>query len=158
MSWAPLVLFRRLPAVPRLLLLSQLAFNVGFYLVVPFLAVHLTEDLALSGGVIGLVLGVRTFSQQGLFFLGGGLADRFGVKPMVLLGCTIRITGFLVLAAVTSLPGVLLGPCSSGSPPRCSHRRWSRRSPTRGGNWRQPGWPPARRSSGSTPSPASSAR
>ena len=109
MSWAPLVLFRRLPAVPRLLLLSQLAFNVGFYLVVPFLAVHLTEDLALAGGVVGLVLGVRTFSQQGLFFLGGGLADRFGVKPMVLLGCAIRITGFLALAAATSLPGVLLG-------------------------------------------------
>ena len=109
MSWAPLVLFRRLPGVPRLLLLSQLAFNVGFYLVVPFLAVHLTEDLALAGGVVGLVLGVRTFSQQGLFFLGGGLADRFGIKPMVLLGCSIRITGFLVLAAASSLPGVLLG-------------------------------------------------
>ena len=109
MAWAPLVLFRRLPAVPRLLLLSQLAFNVGFYLVVPFLAVHLTEDLALAGAVVGLVLGVRTFSQQGLFFLGGGLADRFGVKPMVLIGCAVRISGFLVLAVAPSLPGVLLG-------------------------------------------------
>jgi MFS family permease len=107
--WGPLVLFRRLPAVPRLLLLSQLAFNVGFYLVVPFLAVHLTEDLALAGGVVGLVLGVRTFSQQGLFFLGGGLADRFGVKPMVVLGCVIRIAGFVVLALASSLPGVLTG-------------------------------------------------
>ena len=109
MNWTPLVLFRRLPDVPRLLLLSQLAFNIGFYLVVPFLAVHLTEDLALAGAVVGLVLGVRTFSQQGLFFLGGGLADRFGVKPMVVIGCTIRIAGFLVLAVATSLPGVLFG-------------------------------------------------
>lgn len=76
---------------------------------VPFLAVHLTEDLALAGAVVGLVLGVRTFSQQGLFFLGGGLADRFGVKPMVLIGCSIRIAGFLVLAVATTLPMVLLG-------------------------------------------------
>jgi ABC-type dipeptide/oligopeptide/nickel transport system ATPase component/MFS family permease len=108
-TWAPLVLFRRLPGVVRLLLLSQLAFNVGFYLVVPFLAVHLTEDLALAGGVVGLVLGIRTFSQQGLFFLGGGLADRFGVRPVVLVGCTVRIAGFLVLAVASSLPAVLLG-------------------------------------------------
>ncbi|MCZ2815914.1 MFS transporter [Modestobacter sp. VKM Ac-2984] len=109
LSWAPVVLFRRLPAVPRLLLLSQLAFNVGFYLVVPFLAVHLTEDLALAGGLVGLVLGVRTFSQQGLFFLGGGLADRFGVKSVVVVGCLVRIAGFGVLAVATSLPAVLLG-------------------------------------------------
>ncbi|MCO7221904.1 MFS transporter [Klenkia sp. PcliD-1-E] len=109
MSWAPWVLVRRLPAVPRLLLASQLAFNVGFYLVVPFLAVHLSQDLALAGGVIGLVLGIRTFSQQGLFFLGGGLTDRFGVKPVVVVGCGIRIAGFLVLAVVESLAGVLVG-------------------------------------------------
>jgi MFS family permease len=107
--WAPWVLVRRLPAVPRLLLASQLAFNIGFYLVVPFLAVHLTQDLALAGGVVGLVLGVRTFSQQGLFFLGGGLTDRYGVKPVVVVGCTIRVVGFVVLAAVGSLPGVLVG-------------------------------------------------
>ena len=109
MSWQPAVLFRRLPLVPRLLLASQLAFNIGFYLVVPFLAVHLTEDLALAGGVVGLVLGVRTFSQQGLFFLGGGLADRFGVKSVVLAGVAVRIAGFAVLAVTTSLPGVLAG-------------------------------------------------
>jgi MFS family permease len=108
-SWAPWVLVRRLPAVPRLLLASQLAFNIGFYLVVPFLAVHLTENLALAGGVVGLVLGVRTFSQQGLFFLGGGLTDRFGVKPVVVVGCTVRVVGFGVLAVVDTLPGVLVG-------------------------------------------------
>ncbi len=109
MSWAPWVLVRRLPAVPRLLLASQLAFNIGFYLVVPFLAVHLSQDLALAGGVIGLVLGIRTFSQQGLFFLGGGLTDRFGVKPVVVTGCAVRIAGFGVLAVVESLAGVLVG-------------------------------------------------
>lgn len=54
--WSPVVLFRRLPAVPRLLL-SQLASNVGCCLVAPFLVVHLTEDLALAGGLVGLALG-----------------------------------------------------------------------------------------------------
>jgi len=108
------VAFRRLPTLPRLLLLTQLAFNLGFYLVVPFLVVRLTEDLGFAGGVVGLVLGLRTFSQQGLFFLGGGLADRYGVKPMVLAGCAIRITGFVVLGFATSLPGVLIGAMLTG--------------------------------------------
>lgn len=112
--WPPLALFLRLPAVPRLLLLSQLAFNFGFYLVVPFLVVRLTEDLAFAGGLVGLVLGARTFSQQGLFFLGGALGDRFGIKPMVVLGCAIRIAGFLVLGVATSLPMVLAGALLTG--------------------------------------------
>ncbi len=36
-----------LPRPMRLIVLGQLAFNTGFYLVLPFLAVHLASDLAL---------------------------------------------------------------------------------------------------------------
>src|ERR687889_2917607 len=68
--------FGRLPRVVQLLVLTQLTFNIGFYMVLPYLATHLTEDLALAGAVVGLVLGLRTFSQQGLFVVGGTLTDR----------------------------------------------------------------------------------
>lgn len=101
--------FGKLPGIARLLLLTQLAFNVGFYLVVPFLAVHLADDLALAGWAIGLVLGVRTFSQQGMFAVGGALADRYGVKPAVLTGCVIRILGFVVLGVADTFATVLGG-------------------------------------------------
>ncbi len=107
--WSLLSRFCRLPGIARLLLLTQLAFNVGFYLVVPFLAVHLAEDLALAGWTVGLVLGVRTFSQQGMFVLGGALADRYGTKPVVLGGCAVRVVGFVVLAAADSFTSVLAG-------------------------------------------------
>ncbi|MDR7320138.1 MULTISPECIES: MFS transporter [Catenuloplanes] len=99
----------RLPAVPRLLVFTQLAFNVGFYLVLPFLADHLGAGLGLAAAVVGLVLGLRTFSQQGLFPLGGVLADRYGARPVVLAGCTVRIAGFLVLALAHDLATVLAG-------------------------------------------------
>lgn len=112
--WAPVALYLRLPLVPRLLLCSQLAFNFGFYLVVPFLVVRLTEDLAFTGGLVGLVLGARAFSQQGLFLLGGGLADRFGIKPVVVLGCAVRVAGFGVLGVATSVAGVLIGAVLTG--------------------------------------------
>ncbi|MEU9435117.1 MFS transporter [Streptomyces sp. NPDC048252] len=78
----------------RLLILTQLAFNIGFFAVLPFLAGHLGETVGMAGWLVGFVLGLRTFSQQGLFVVGGALADRYGVRPVVLAGCVLRIAGF----------------------------------------------------------------
>ncbi|MER5311765.1 MFS transporter [Streptomyces sp. NPDC002773] len=85
----------------RLLVSSQFAFNVGFFAVLPYLADHLGGTLGLGGALVGLVLGLRTFSQQGLFVVGGALTDRYGPRPVVLAGCALRIAGFgwLSLAA-----------------------------------------------------------
>ncbi|WP_226347119.1 MFS transporter [Agilicoccus flavus] len=102
-------LVARLPAPLALLLFTQFAFNVGFYLVVPFLAAYLGHTLQLAGWVVGAVLGVRTFSQQGLFVVGGALADRFGIRASIVVGCGIRIAGFVTLGLSASLPGVVTG-------------------------------------------------
>ena len=40
----------------------------------------------MAGATIGLVLGLRTLSQQGMFFVGGALSDRFGARRMILSG------------------------------------------------------------------------
>ncbi|MGW5753146.1 MFS transporter [Nocardia rhamnosiphila] len=101
------------PAV-RLLVLTQLAFNIGFFMVLPYLSVHLTEDLGLRAAFVGVVLGLRTFSQQGLFFIGGSLADRWGVKPVVLAGCVCRILGFVGLAFAGSVPGIVVATILTG--------------------------------------------
>jgi MFS family permease len=84
----------RLSPLLRLLILTQLAFNIGFFAVLPFLAEHLGGAVGMAGGMVGFVLGLRTFSQQGLFVVGGALADRYGVRPVVLAGCALRIAGF----------------------------------------------------------------
>lgn len=107
--WSLLGHVTRLPGIVRLLLITQMVFNIGFYLVVPFLAVHLSEDLAMAGWAIGIVLGVRTFSQQGMFVVGGALADRYGVRPTVLAGCALRVFGFVVLATAGTFATVLIG-------------------------------------------------
>ncbi|MER7715567.1 MFS transporter [Streptomyces flaveolus] len=78
----------------RLLILTQLAFNIGFFAVLPFLAEHLGQAVGMAGWLVGFVLGLRTFSQQGLFVVGGALADRYGIRPVVLAGCVLRIAGF----------------------------------------------------------------
>ncbi|MFI5673993.1 MDR family MFS transporter [Streptomyces cellulosae] len=84
----------RLSPLLRLLILTQLAFNIGFFVVLPFLSEHLGRAVGMAGWLVGLVLGLRTFSQQGLFVVGGALADRYGIRPVVLAGCVLRIAGF----------------------------------------------------------------
>lgn len=112
--FAALADFGRLPLVMKLLVSTQGAFNVGFYMVLPYLAAHLSEDLALAGGVVGLVLGLRTFSQQGLFMVGGILADRWGAKPVILAGCALRVGGFVLLGVSGTLAGVVGGALLTG--------------------------------------------
>ncbi|MEV4875916.1 MFS transporter [Streptomyces cyaneofuscatus] len=82
----------------RLLTTTQFAFNTGFFAVLPYLAAHLGSGLSMAGWLVGLVLGLRTFSQQGLFVVGGALTDRYGPRPVVLAGCALRIAGFGWLA------------------------------------------------------------
>ncbi|MCJ0892561.1 MFS transporter [Rhodococcus sp. ARC_M5] len=106
--WSFLVDLRRATPTVRLFVLTQMTFNIGFFMVLPYLSVHLTSDLGLGAALVGVVLGIRTFSQQGLFFVGGTLADRWGIKPVVLVGCVLRVAGFVGLAFADSLAAVLI--------------------------------------------------
>ncbi|MYX52906.1 MFS transporter, partial [Streptomyces sp. SID8385] len=96
-----------LPPYLRLLAGTQFAFNTGFYAVLPYLAGHLGDGLGMAGWLVGLVLGLRTFSQQGLFVVGGALTDRYGPRPVVLAGCLLRIAGFAWLALAGSTATVV---------------------------------------------------
>jgi MFS family permease len=98
----------------RLLLLNQLSINIGFYMLMPYLAGHLAGDLALAGWAIGLVLGARNFCQQGMFCIGGALADRYGYKPLIVAGCALRTGGFAALGLVDSLPALLVASAATG--------------------------------------------
>ncbi|OLT36256.1 multidrug transporter [Rhodococcus sp. CUA-806] len=103
-----------LPAVVKLLLASMVLFNIGFYLVVPYLAVHMSENLGFGAAMVGLVLGLRTFSQQGMFFIGGSIGDRLGRRPVILWGIAVRIIGFAILAVADNTAAVVLGVLSIG--------------------------------------------
>ncbi|WP_331272972.1 MFS transporter [Motilibacter deserti] len=112
--WGIVRELRSAEPVVRLLVLTQLAFNVGFFMVLPYLSVHLADDLGLAAAAVGLALGIRTFSQQGLFVVGGTLADRYGVKRVVLAGCALRVAGFLGLAVADSAVAVFAATALTG--------------------------------------------
>ncbi|AWZ07803.1 MULTISPECIES: MFS transporter [unclassified Streptomyces] len=98
----------------QLLMVNQFTINLGFYMLMPYLAQHLSGSLGLAGWVVGLVLGVRNFSQQGMFLIGGTLADRFGYKPMIIAGLALRIVGFATLGMVDSVPALIAASAATG--------------------------------------------
>ncbi|MGJ5832188.1 MFS transporter [Streptomyces ossamyceticus] len=98
----------------QLLMVNQFTINLGFYMLMPYLAAHLSGTLGLAGWVVGLVLGVRNFSQQGMFVVGGTLADRLGYKPLIVAGCVLRTVGFAALGFVDSLPALLAASAATG--------------------------------------------
>ncbi|MFH8514343.1 MFS transporter [Streptomyces gelaticus] len=98
----------------QLLMVNQFGINLGFYMLMPYLADHLAHGLGLATWAVGLVLGVRNLSQQGMFWLGGTLADRIGYKPMILAGCALRTGAFAVLAFADTLPALIIASAATG--------------------------------------------
>ncbi|MFI0084647.1 MDR family MFS transporter [Streptomyces bobili] len=98
----------------QLLMANQFTINLGFYMLMPYLAAHLSGTLGLAGWVVGLILGVRNFSQQGMFLVGGTLADRLGYKPMIVAGCVLRTVGFATLGLVDSLAALIAASAATG--------------------------------------------
>ncbi|WP_232320290.1 MFS transporter [Herbidospora daliensis] len=106
--------WRSFDGTARLLMVNQFTINVAFYLLMPFLAGHLSGGLGLAGWTVGLVLGVRNLSQQGLFLLGGTLADRLGYRPVIIAGCLLRTLGFALLGFAGTLPVLLAASAMTG--------------------------------------------
>ncbi|MET8405209.1 MFS transporter [Streptomyces sp900116325] len=106
--------FRSFNGCIRLLMVQQFTINTAFYMLMPYLAVHLADGLDMAAWAVGLVLGVRNFTQQGMFLIGGTLADRLGYKPVIIAGCVLRTFGFSLLGFVDSLPALVAASAATG--------------------------------------------
>ncbi|GAB08771.1 putative major facilitator superfamily transporter [Gordonia araii NBRC 100433] len=95
-------------------MVNQFTINLGFYMLVPYLAAYLGGTLGFAAWLVGFVLGVRNFSQQGMFLVGGTLADRLGYKKLIVAGCLLRTGGFALLATVESLPAIIVAAAATG--------------------------------------------
>ncbi|MEU7004124.1 MFS transporter [Nonomuraea sp. NPDC046570] len=106
--------FRSFDRPIQLLQINQAGINLGFYMLMPYLAQHLAAGAGLAAWTIGLILGVRNLSQQGLFLIGGTLADRLGYKPMIMAGCALRTAGFALFGLTTALPWLIAAAVLTG--------------------------------------------
>ncbi|WP_267241627.1 MFS transporter [Streptomyces sp. PR69] len=106
--------FRGYERSTRLLMVNQFTINLGFYMLMPYLAAHLAGPLGLAGWLVGLILGVRNFTQQGMFLVGGTLADRLGCKPLIIAGLALRTAGFAMLGLAQSVPALIAASAATG--------------------------------------------
>jgi MFS transporter, DHA1 family, multidrug resistance protein len=97
-----------------ILLVSNLLMWGGFFMVMPLISVHYVKGLGWTASLIGIVLALRQFSQQGLTIFSGALADRFGAKGLILLGLVIRAVGFISMAWAETFPLLLASAFLSG--------------------------------------------
>jgi len=98
----------------KVLVINGFTFNLGFYMLLPYLADHLEHNLGISGWYVGVIIGLRVLSQQGMYLVGGTLGDRLGYKRLILLGCAVRILGFTLLGIGQTVPVLILGAFCSG--------------------------------------------
>lgn len=110
-------LFRRFAGVQpaeAVVLLADFAINTGFFMLIPYLSVHIRDNLLLSATVAGTVLAVRTGVQQVLMIFAGPMADLFGYKRMLIIGLLVRAVGFMSFALMNSVTGLLVSSVLSG--------------------------------------------
>lgn len=81
---------------------------------IPLVTVHFVDGLGWAAGSVGLVLGVRQLTQQGLTVFGGAWADSLGPKPLILSGCLIRTLGFAWMGFADTLPVLLAASVLAG--------------------------------------------
>ena len=98
----------------QVLLVNELTIFLSFYMLYPYLAIYFRETLGFSAWTVGLILGIRVLSQQGLNVIGGTLADRLGYKPLIIAGLTLRAAGFALFGFVDSLGGMLVAAILTG--------------------------------------------
>lgn len=98
---------RALTPAGRMLIVNQFGICIGFYMVLPFLATYLRDDLGLATALVGTIIGIRTLSQQGLYPVGGTIADHIGPRVIIIAGCGLRVVAFGLFAITTTLPGIL---------------------------------------------------
>ncbi len=83
---------------------------LGFFVVFPLISIRFVDQLGWAAMAVGLALGLRQLTQQGLGIFGGAIADRFGAKPMIITGMLLRAAGFATMALAES-PWMLVCSC-----------------------------------------------
>ncbi|MCJ7489342.1 MAG: MFS transporter [Thermoplasmata archaeon] len=75
---------KRFPRVFKVLVASALIENMAFGLIIPFLAIYITQDLQLEPWAAGVVLAGYTIAGVPSMIFGGMLADKIGRRPVLL--------------------------------------------------------------------------
>lgn len=84
----------KIPVPIKVLLTAVLFMNTGSFMIMPFLALYLTNDLHFSSWEVGTILTTILVSQRGLPIFTGFIGDRVSHTVNVIVGVMVRALGF----------------------------------------------------------------
>ncbi|MEV5705106.1 MFS transporter [Actinoallomurus sp. NPDC052274] len=105
--------FMSLGRPAKILLVNEIGEMAGLLMIAPYLADHLTHHIGLAVWLVGLVLGLRHFSE-GLFAMTGTLADRIGYKPVLVAGCGLEAIACGLFGLSAAVPWLIGASIFSG--------------------------------------------
>lgn len=88
---------------------------LGLFMVLPVLALHAADYQGATALTIGLCLGVYGLSQGLLQIPFGVASDRWGRKPLIVIGILLFVAGSLVAAAAEDVYHLMLGRVLQGA-------------------------------------------
>lgn len=86
----------------------------GLFLILPVLAIYAEQLDNATPMMMGIALGVYGITQAIFQIPFGVLSDRYGRKPVLVVGLTIFVLGSLVAALSTTIEGVIVGRALQG--------------------------------------------
>lgn len=87
----------------------------GLFLILPVLAIYADDLRGATPMLMGIALGVYGITQALFQIPFGMLSDRYGRKPIILIGLSIFVLGSLVSAWSDSIGGVIFGRALQGA-------------------------------------------
>jgi MFS family permease len=87
----------------------------GLFLILPVLALYAEELEGATPMLMGIALGVYGITQALFQIPFGVLSDKFGRKPIIVLGLSIFVLGSLVAALSSTIGGVIFGRALQGA-------------------------------------------
>ncbi|RBP48369.1 putative MFS family arabinose efflux permease [Arenicella xantha] len=87
----------------------------GLFLILPVLAIYSEQLEGATPVLMGIALGIYGITQAMFQIPFGILSDKYGRKPIIILGLMIFIVGSLVAALASSIEGVIIGRALQGA-------------------------------------------
>ena len=88
---------------------------IGLFMILPVLALHADDFIGSTPFLIGMALGIYGLSQALLQVPFGAASDRWGRKPILVLGLVIFAVGSMIAAESSTIYGVIIGRALQGA-------------------------------------------
>ncbi|QKQ24013.1 MFS transporter [Candidatus Ruthia endofausta] len=88
---------------------------LGLFMIFPIFSVYASEYTSTTPYLIGLSIGIYGLTQALLQIPFGYLSDKYGRKPMLIIGLVIFFIGSVVAASSTDIIGIVIGRALQGA-------------------------------------------